>query len=183
MKKEELKAKLTKLLDLKGNYHDYSLDSKMRLNAVGNFEGITAALDLINQLDEPELPVIPRFVAEFIKERKNRKPLPIILYGALLEAKDIQELFDWVWKNGENHNAFAIAFITGKYEIKKEPEWTVKLDNGRYVDNFIESITGVEVELSHRLGCTAPIIFKDKSKAESVSLLVGGEVVEVTDNV
>ena len=154
---------------------DYEIIAKVKI--------IDEVLSLIDQVDEPELPVIPQFVADFIREIKNRKPLPIILYGALLEAKDIQELFDWIWKNGENHNAFAIAFITGKYEIKKEPEWTVKLDNGRYVDNFIESNTGVEVELSHRLGCTAPIIFKDKSKAEAVALLVGGEVVEVTDNV
>ena len=72
------------------------------------------------QSGEPELPVIPQFVADHIEKEKN-KTIPPILYGAYLEARKIPDIFKWVWRNGKNHNAFAIAYITGNYEIEKEP--------------------------------------------------------------
>lgn len=96
----------------------------------------------VHQLDEPELPVIPQFVADIIEKERN-KSIPPILYGAYLEARRIPDVFKWVWKNGKNHNTFAIAYITGNYEIEPEPIKTRQVlvkffDNEEYKTELTE---------------------------------------------
>lgn len=135
--------------------------------------------NLIDQLDEPELPVIPQFVANHIEGSKQMgKRLNVALSEspeAIMSEKMNIAIF-------ETNNIYARAWLDG-YTIEKEPQWTVKLDDGRYVDNFVEFAVGIQIDITSKLDCTAPIRFKDKSKAEAVALLVNGEVVEVADNV
>ena len=89
----------------------------------GKKSGLRYGKLLAEKLDETELPVIPQLVANFIEKEKN-KSIPLILYGAYLEARRIPEVFKWVWENDKNHNAFAVAYITGNYKIEKQPPKT-----------------------------------------------------------
>lgn len=150
----------------------------------------------VDQLDEPEVPVIPQFVADYLSNvdvYSFEERIEILVnshsgdsyYFHEMLPKDghiSYELGDKLYVYSQNENLKKLFQLISGYAIEKEPKWIVKVDKGRFVDNFIKSTTGVEVDLSHRLGCTAPIIFKDKSKAEAVALLVGGEVVEETND-
>lgn len=128
------------------------------------------SLDLINQLDEPEvlsqewidehidyadvggdtsvytcrrlksllvpkqeLPVIPKYVADFIKVRKytDAYSLQYIFRIAMerSEAKQLKKEYDWIRQNDET---FARAWLDG-YEVEEEPKYYVNLDMAAYV--------------------------------------------------
>lgn len=154
---------------------------------------LKASLEYIDQLDEPEKVVvskmekvvIPQFVADWYE--KNKRDLTFGIYmvmKGIIKKHDSEcsKIEDWF--NHSIHNPVeTVVLMKSGYTIEKEPAWTVKLDNGRYVDNFVEFAVGIQIYITSKLDCTAPIRFKDKSKAEAVALLVSGEIVEVTDNV
>lgn len=139
----------------------------------------------LESLDEPEKVVIPQFVADWYE--KNKRDLTFGIYmvmKGIIKKHDSEcsKIEDWF--NHSIHNPVeTVVLMKSGYTIEKEPTWTVKLDNGRYVDNFVEFALGIQIDITSKLDCTAPIRFKDKSKAEAVALLVSGEIVEVTDNV
>lgn len=78
-------------------------------------------LDLIEQLDEPQKPVVPQIVANYIEYTKVNE-------WDLLEAmddvayEDDKDLRKWCNNNMEN---FALAWING-YTIEKEKRYYVK---------------------------------------------------------
>lgn len=132
MNKQQLIRVLKEQLDFKGNYNDYLLDSKERINAVGNFEGITLALSLIDQLEEPEQEkvVIPQFVADWIEHIKKDKPW-LSLYGVFNYSDRVQsETTKWLSTN--NSELFARAWLDG-YTVEKEKLYKVKLSKYDYL--------------------------------------------------
>lgn len=81
-------------------------------------------------LNEPEKPVVPKFVADMIAERKNQK------YGIVETIQNlnvfnnpfnyiIENQFKWVIENQED---FVKAWLYG-YEIEKEKLYTVEIPN------------------------------------------------------
>lgn len=83
--------------------------------------GKKSFIDLIEQLDEPQKPVVPQFVADWLEEGKKH-------------CKDVFDLFDFDFTNEEVGNWFvqekpfdlvARAWLDG-YEVEKEPKYTVK---------------------------------------------------------
>lgn len=85
--------------------------------------GLDKALSIIKQLDEPEKPVVPQFVAEYIEYCKHEKFYA--LHGAYANMDD--KLKCWRFK-GNNIELFAKAWLYG-YEIEKEKLYTVKFAN------------------------------------------------------
>lgn len=88
-----------------------------------------SVLNILNQLDEPQKPVVPQFVADWIE--KARK------YGGDLEDlfDDIvyeQDHIEWFREEG-NMNLVARAWLDG-YEIEKEKRYFVKL---KAVDQYL----------------------------------------------
>lgn len=74
----------------------------------------------INQIDEPEVPVIPQFVADWIEEAKDRK---LTLYGAIHECP--REVDYWlVDGDSSNQETFARAWLDG-YGVEKDPKYYV----------------------------------------------------------
>ncbi|MCT0454855.1 DUF1642 domain-containing protein, partial [Lactococcus cremoris] len=65
------------------------------------------------------LPVVPEFVAEFIESYKDRRTI----YGAFdkisKNRKTYPKLYEWVFEDENSQATFALAFITGKYEVEK----------------------------------------------------------------
>ena len=96
---------------------------KCSKNLFGNkaeYIEIDAAIELIEQLDEPQKTVVPQFVADWIETCKENNI--ISLSGAFEYAKE--EVDTWLsdWKNQE---IFASAWIFG-YEVEKEKRYYVR---------------------------------------------------------
>ena len=90
------------------------------LNIFGTVvEGIPTetAIKLIKQLDEPQKPVVPQFVADFISEQKKQGHT--LSYS--IDASMSDRVAEWYWGNSE---LFARAWLDG-YEIEKERRYTV----------------------------------------------------------
>lgn len=88
-------------------------------------------LDLIEQLDEPQKPVVPQFVAEWIEQckAKGKRLLTALLYTP-------GEVNSWV-DNSENQELFARAWLDG-YTVEKEKIYTVKVKAilGQYLGRY-----------------------------------------------
>lgn len=106
MNKQELIERIKCLKNLFGNK--------------GEYIEIDAAIELIEQLDEPQKTVVPQFVADWIETCKENNI--ISLSGAFEYAKE--EVDTWLsdWKNQE---IFASAWIFG-YEVEKEKRYYVR---------------------------------------------------------
>ena len=89
-------------------------------------------LEIIEQIDEPEKPIVPRCVADFISSEQGS-------CSALSEAIDNMEMRDegevtgWFYDNSE---AFAKAWLYG-YEVEKEKLYTVELPNPNAVGHIV----------------------------------------------
>lgn len=103
--------------------------------SIGSFpynyeDGLRYAKHIINQIDEPEKPVIPQFVADWIEKCKTFKYFAVSLSFALQpsawEANRLSdECIEWL-TDAENQDLFARAWLDG-YEVKKEKRYTARL--------------------------------------------------------
>ena len=110
----ELKRLLSKPSEIEGSDYGY-----------GHNYGIRRAIIIAKQLDEPEKPVVPQFVADWIEWCKKNK---ITLLGAdtsICNNKNIRSLdaSGWAMKNQET---FVKAWVYG-YEVKEEKLYTVEI--------------------------------------------------------
>ena len=89
---------------------------------------IRKAMKLIGQLDEPQKPVVPTFVAEWIEYAKKKGDClaisfkPWNLYGVEYSKAD-----RWI---EDNQETFARAWLDG-YEVEEEPLYTVTINLDR----------------------------------------------------
>ena len=94
----------------------------------GKETGLTYALELVNQLDEPEKPVVPKFVAEWIKSQKESfsDASAIDMYDNLTLDNNGGYYHEvWLWVIA-HHYDFIKAWHDG-YEVEKEKRYTAKL--------------------------------------------------------
>lgn len=174
MNKQELIDKLARLVgsmeDFKGisAFHD------------GKYAGLEHALELIQQLNESQKPVVPKFVADYIEEYRGGGAT---LYEMMDSSED--EVYTWLFGNprieteNERQLLFAQAYAVG-YEVEKEPLWAIKNADGNYLTKCaLWGKDGVnysfECNPSHRL------LFTDKATADAAALLVNGTVEEVVE--
>lgn len=84
-----------------------------------------------------ELPVIPKYMADFIKVRKytDAYSLQYIFCVAMERSEDerLKKEYDWISANDET---FARAWLDG-YEVEEEPKYYVDLDTVAYVAKWI----------------------------------------------
>lgn len=106
----------------------------------GKDSGLTYALELVKQLNEPKKPVVPQFVADWIKYCKSTKLTflgafhPVSEHGIRLADTFTEEVWkgiDWAKRNQET---FARAWLDG-YEIEKEKLYTVEIPNPNKIGN------------------------------------------------
>jgi hypothetical protein len=64
------------------------------------------------------------------------------------------------------------------YTVKSK-RWVVRLDNGRYVNDFQEAKFCIGIGITLEMDCLPPFKFTDRAKAEAVATLVEGSVEEV----
>ena len=89
----------------------------------GPFINKNQVIDLISKIDEPEKPVVPKFMAEWIGYKKAEG---YTLYGTLMEAEANPIIKEWVFKSRQE--VLARAWLDG-YEIEKEKLYTVEIPN------------------------------------------------------
>lgn len=92
------------------------------------------ALTIVRKIDEPEKPVVPQYVADWIEWCKNNNVTllgamsPIDELGtAICDDKKVESLEASKWAT-RNQETFAQAWLFG-YKIKKEKLYTVELPN------------------------------------------------------
>lgn len=125
---------------------------------------------------------VPEFVGEFIKKSNGlgltkMETLSTGINFVLSVPSD--EFSEWV---NENEDTFIDAVLNG-YTVAKEPEWIVKTPKNNYFlvfgndeSSFKDSVPhGAITDKQHARK------FKDKTKAEAVATLIGGEVVPVEE--
>ena len=119
MNKQELINRLEKLLTTPSEIEGYDFDFDD-----GYDFGVEHAITLAEQLDEPEKPVVPQFVADWIEWCKKNKITLLGADTAICDNKNIRTLdaSGWAWKNQET---FAKAWFYG-YEVEKEKLYRAK---------------------------------------------------------
>ena len=94
----------------------------------GHNYGLRRAIALAKQLDEPEKPVLPQFVADWLEVCKDNLALSLAnsMNNVVMRTNNQPDkTIRWIAKNSET---FAKAWIYG-YEIKKEKLYTVEIPN------------------------------------------------------
>ena len=81
------------------------------------------AIHIINQIDEPQKPVIPKFVAEWLDILDEHG-----LFGLNYDIVD-ESVQNWVYENYDcNAKKLHLAYLFG-YEIEQEKLYTVEIPN------------------------------------------------------
>lgn len=79
---------------------------------------VNHVINLINQIEEPQKVVVPRFIDSFIQYAKNED---MSLYIAMDNAQNPEE--EWII---ENEDLFARAWLDG-YDVEREKLYTVEI--------------------------------------------------------
>lgn len=119
MNKQKAIEKIEKLKGLTIKEKNLSLDIEMIPKG--------DVLEFIEQIDEPEKPVIPKYVADWIEWCKKHK---VTLLGAIIAVcndKNIRPLDASGWA-AKNQETFTKAWFYG-YKVEKEKLYTVELPN------------------------------------------------------
>ncbi|HEL2556122.1 TPA: DUF1642 domain-containing protein [Streptococcus suis] len=81
--------------------------------------------ELIDQIHEPQKVVVPKFVAEWLKEYRHANTLLKVLNAAEDERIIPSAVNDWIL---DNQRDFVIAWYDG-YEVEQEKLYTVEIPN------------------------------------------------------
>ena len=131
--------------------------------------------NIIRKLHEPQKVVIPKFVAKWIEEAKNRG---LCLADALASNSTPTEVDEWLYgEDDKNEETFARAWYDG-YEIKQEKLYVITDGNKLYLKEFnelnaiiiIDDVEGA-VDYAKR--------YRDKTKAQQAADNLGWIVKEV----
>ena len=98
-------------------------------------ESIHRINSLVDQLDEPERPAIPQFVADWIEENKYLTLMYIgfELFSNRIKDKDVD---NWICNNQEQFNKAFVAWPN--VEVEKEKKYHIKFSHNQYACRFNE---------------------------------------------
>ena len=90
----------------------------------------------LEQLDEPQKPVVPQFVANYIEWTKEED---YHLLGAMIEIRSHKnkEIYEWFWDYDDNMELFARAWLDG-YEVEKEKRYRISMPRARNHKNHAQ---------------------------------------------
>ncbi|CYV05271.1 phage protein [Streptococcus suis] len=156
------------------------LMSKSREIIFGDDENVYLSrkrtIELVSQIHEPQNVVVPKFVAEWLKEYRHAHTLLKVLNAAENERIIPSTVNDWIL---DNQRDFVVAWYDG-YEIEKEQLYVVTDGNKLYLKKFeelnaviiIDDVVGATDYAQH---------FVDKIKAQKAADELGWVVKEVED--
>ncbi|EME7167284.1 DUF1642 domain-containing protein [Enterococcus faecium] len=133
-------------------------------------------LEDLKQLDEPQKPVVPKFVADWFEEHKD--DLEFSIWELCVDSFNSTKkgMMGWV-QYAENNPIETLVRMKDGYEVKKEPLYRVKLGEGYFVEYqgrgaLLMIIPDDNKEIK---------IFDSKSDAERTAQTIGGTVEEVAE--
>lgn len=127
MNKQEL---IDKLASLVGSIEDFKGISTFH---AGKYAGLEHALELIQQIDEPQKPVVPKFVAEWFEDNKNELDLAIFIAIRGLDEEEWPHKTDFEnWLDvSKNKPIETLVRMKDGYEVEKGPLYTVTINLDR----------------------------------------------------
>ena len=147
--------------------------SKIEMYIAGYGVARKEILEDLKQLDEPQKPVVPKFVAEWFEE--NKDDLDTAIFGYLVfwqERYTDSVLYQWFDKS-KNKPIETLIRMKDGYEVEKEPLYRVKIGEGYFVEYQGRGALIMP-------DCNKEIkIFDSKSDAERTAQTIGGTVEEV----
>lgn len=134
MNKQELIEKLgERITNYKERAKDKDVLPSSKNTLMSRVYGLAQAQTLVEELEEIPLVTVPKFVADWIKQCKEKATLADCLdgyyeisNGEIVSSEDFQ---NWVVDN-ENDELTAKAWMFG-YEVEKEPLYTVTINLDR----------------------------------------------------
>ena len=123
-------------------------------------------------LDEPQKPVVPKFVAEWFED--NKDDLEFAIWELCVDSYGSaqQGMLDWI-QQSENKPIETLVRMKDGYEVEKEPLYRVKIGEGYFVEYQGRGALIMP-------DCNKEIkIFNSKSDAERTAQTIGGTVEEV----
>ena len=172
MNKQEVISKLKSAIP-KNNVDDYQR---------GEAAGLNFALLLLAELEEPEKPVVPQFVADWVD---NSREYSFDFDEWLDYGNQPSKVYDWL--NPENKRqaelntlALVTSIVNGHnaVDIKQEKLYTVEIPNpngGGYSKNYLAKNKNGKVEIFIWSGYTS-IEFADDWKQEENAQLTEAEI-------
>ena len=155
MNKQEVISKLKAAIP-KNNVDDYQK---------GETAGLNFALLLLAELDEPEKPVVPKWVADWYEEHKDNfeHSIQCLCVHGCLPVRKIQTWFD-----NEDNKPIETLVMMHKfgYKVKKEKLYTVELPNpngGGYIKVYLGKYHNGKVGLYEWSGYS---FWKQEEKAQ-----------------
>ena len=169
MKKKEVVEKIENVIP------DFILNDFQR----GKETGLSYALELVEELDEPEKPVVPQFVADWYEENKNDFEynlyrLCIDFYGRKLH----EDLHEWFKFDKNKPIETLVKMKLYGYEVEKEKLYIAK-------NKITNSYLGKNGGWSHYgRACSPEIIKHSKSTWRSLGVWDNDlyEITEVKDD-
>ena len=99
-------------------------------------------LDLIKQLDEPQKPVVPQFVADWYEKHKNDFEFAVFNYLYLFDRQDESDFKRWFRDSRTEPFQILVNMHQFGYEVEKEKRYYVRFKNMESNDfnylNFIK---------------------------------------------
>lgn len=144
-------------------------------------DGINAGIAVMKKLDEPQKPVVPKFVAEWFENNKDALDLAIFMAIRELDDEEWPHKTDFEnWLDvAENKPIETLIHMKDGYEVEKEPLYCVKIGKG-YFSGFDE--TKVTYIIDDAPGALAQRIkYDSKEEAEMDAIQIGGTVEEVVE--
>lgn len=99
---------------------------------------IRKAMELVGQLDEPQKPVVPKFVADWFEDNKHALDLAIFTKIRELDGKRYPHETDfenWL-DNAENNPIENLIRMIDGYEVEKEPLYEVIIGDLYLIKKF-----------------------------------------------
>jgi hypothetical protein len=167
---DKLKRHLTVMSEVEGSEYDKGYKHATKQH-----------LALIAELDEPEKPVVPQFVADFYESIKD--DFEDKLYELCLQfnndSDDLPGEIWWWFDCGKNEPIQTLVKmkIYG-YEVEKEKRYTVEIPNPNgdgYSKTFLGKFKDDKVELC-KWSCYTSIEFADNWKQEEYAQLTESEI-------
>ncbi|EOA8356737.1 DUF1642 domain-containing protein [Listeria monocytogenes] len=103
----------------------YNDTQKCKVQIDGFPVTVTKPQKYLVKAEEPELVVVPQFVADWISRRRQEGYN--LIWSINYENNDMpDEMYEWLTSTADNQELFARAWLDG-YEVEKEPLYYVKL--------------------------------------------------------
>jgi phage protein len=112
-------------------------------------------LELVKQLDEPQKPVVPQFVADWYEKHKYALEFNIFDYVYRFEQKAKNDFKDWF----DDINTKAIQILVNMhqfgYEVEKEKKYKITLLNRNDGDLYL---VNQNADLANKYGHFSPVV-------------------------